>query len=85
MLSFSLVIFLLMFSLKLNLLMFIELAAHFHIVMCDQSTKCDLCQNVMMRKSIFQASKHLAFESCNDTLGIEFLLAGKHMGEEQAN
>ena len=85
MLSFSLVIFLLMFSLKLNLLMFIKLIAHFHLIVRDQSAKRDLCQNVMMRKGIFQTCKHPAFKSSNDALRIEFLLTGEEMWEEQAN
>ena len=84
MLSFSLVIFLLMFSLKLNLLMFIEFTPHVHLVMSNQGTESNLCQNMMMGKSIFETSKHPAFKGSNDTFGVKFLLAGKQVREEQA-
>ena len=63
----------------------IKLIAHFHLIVRDQSAKRDLCQNVMMRKGIFQTCKHPAFKSSNDALRIEFLLTGEEMWEEQAN
>lgn len=62
----------------------IEFTPHVHLVMSNQGTESNLCQNMMMGKSIFETSKHPAFKGSNDTFGVKFLLAGKQVREERA-